>query len=180
MRTIGRYVGPGRTFDGDITVTFAIEDRKALEKLDAYKDADLVIETKKYFEKRSLSANGYFWVLVDKIARVLGSDKDTIYLWLLRESGVFVDLRVRPEAIEDLKRVYRLADAFDEVPGEDGMVDVRCYIGSSHYDTKEMAYLIDRTVEEARLLNIDTWTEDEIQQVLSVWGGRNDSKRNDT
>lgn len=170
MRTIGKYVGPGRTIEGNLTITFEVEDDyKALENLKGYAGAELVIETKKYHEKRSLSANGYFWALVGKIAVALGSDKETIYLWLIKYYGVFFDVRVIPEALQMLKDSYRLAEAWDEFPGDDGMVEVRCYVGSSHYDKAQMGYLIDKTVEQAQALNIDTWTPDEVEALLSVW-----------
>lgn len=171
MRTIGRYLGPGRTYEGGLTISFEIdgEDMKALQKLDHIKESDLVIEVKKYFEKRSLDANGYFWKMSTEIAKALGSDKDTVYLMQLRKYGVFFDVRVKEEAVPMLKRTYRLAEAFDEWPHSDGSITVRCYIGSSHYDKKEMARLIDGTVQDAEELNIDTWTPEEIAKLLSVW-----------
>lgn len=167
MRTIGRYAGAGRTVQGELTITFAIDDDiQALEKLENFKGADLIIETQKYYEKKSLNANAYFWVLCTKIAHALNSDKDTVYLLQLSKYGLFIDVMVIPEAVEALRHNYRWVEPM-ETYGD--MVSVRCYIGSSNYDKAEMARLIDGTVQDAKDLNIDTWTRDEIERVLASW-----------
>ena len=180
MRTIGKYAGAGRTIDGKLTVTFEIDDDiKALDKLKGYGDSDLVIETKKYHEKRSLDANGYFWVLCGEIARVIGSTRWDVYLWLLKVNGVSFEVKIKPEAIKALKQEFRLAEAFEEWPDEDGMVRVRCYVGSSHYDKEEFSRLINAAVIEAEKLGIDTWTPDEIASLVADWRGDETEKNKD-
>lgn len=165
MTAKGVFCGASFTLDRKLRLTFEVEgvDLGELDKL----SGPLSIEAKKYREKRSLSANAYFWVLCDKIAKALGSTKETIYLLMLHDAGVFVDLEVIPEAVEMLRRTYR----YTEVLGTDEKVMVRCYIGSSGYDSEEMSHLIDHTVTEAKALGIETLTPDELQEMLSTWKG---------
>ena len=44
--------------------------------------------------------------------------------------------------------------------------------GSSEYDTREMAHLIDGTVEDAKELDIETLPPDEIEKMKAAWGER--------
>lgn len=50
-----------------------------------------------------------------------------------------------------------------------GWTEVYLYIGSSKYNTKEMARLIDYVVEECKPLGIDTMTPDEIERLKAAW-----------
>ena len=42
--------------------------------------------------------------------------------------------------------------------------------GSSEYDTAEMSHFIDRIVEEAKELGIETATPDELERMKQEWG----------
>lgn len=42
--------------------------------------------------------------------------------------------------------------------------------GSSEYDTVEMSHFIDRIVEEAKELGIETATPDELERMKQEWG----------
>lgn len=170
MRTIGRYAGASRSLQGDLIVSFAIQDETAIENIDA--DKDLVIETKRYSEKRSLNANAYFWVLCDKIAQKLNTTKEAIYLMELSRNGVWVDIDVHRDAVPMLKTKFRYTEEFIEDDlGDNPVVTVRCYFGSSHYTKAEMSRLIDGIVQEAKQQGIDTWTPDEISRAIAAWEG---------
>lgn len=84
-----------KTLQGDTVISFRVPDID-LNKIEKLKDKPLDLEIKKHSEKRSLNANAYFWQLCDKIAKKLGSDKDTIYLRQLRSYGVFQDIEIIP------------------------------------------------------------------------------------
>ena len=45
----------------------------------------------------------------------------------------------------------------------------KIYRGSHTYDTKEMSYLIDGTVEEAKEHGIETMTPDELERMKQSW-----------
>lgn len=170
--------GLSKNLNGDLIISFAVDDNPALiEDYEKLKDSKVVLEVKKYHDKRSLDANAYFWQLCDKIARVLGSNKDTIYLMMLKEAGVFADVDVKKDAVEMLTRIYRICEVMQEYDVVDSVYEdavtyctVRCYFGSHLYDTSEMAHLINHTVNQAQELGIDTITPDEQAHMLSLWG----------
>lgn len=167
MHTIGRFVTAGRTIEGDLSITLAVDDTE-LQEIDKLKDTDLVIDIKKYREKRSLNANAYFWKLCDLIAKKLGSDKDTIYLLQLSKYGVFVDIDIHRDALPALRDKFRYVEDFDDgYTGEH--TTARCYFGSSQYDKKEMSELIEGTVTDAHDLGIETYTDEEINSLIENW-----------
>jgi len=150
-------------------VSFTIDE----QDINLEKDIDYVIDIQKHNEKRSLNANAYFWKLCDMIAKKVGSDKDTIYLLQLSKYGVFVDVDITKEALPGLQQKFR----YIEILEEDYLCEyldrlpVRCYFGSSHYDSKEMSELITGTVTDAHDLGIETWTDEEIENLLKNWKG---------
>lgn len=167
MRTIGRYESASRNMKGELIISFAVKDEEVIEKLE--KDKELVIETKLYKEKRSLNANAYFWVLCEKIARVLGTTKEAVYIMQLSHWGVWLDVQIQKSDLPELKRQFRYVQDMTE-PFSD-ISFARCYLGSSTYDTAQMSRLIEGTVQDAKELNIDTWTPEEIARVLASWKG---------
>ena len=94
--------------------------------------------------------------------------KEAVYLLMLREAGQFTDLEIRSDAVPMLQRVYRYTEVLGE---EEGRAMVRCYLGSSGYNTEEMARLIDHTVDEAQALGIETMTPDELEHMKQTWKG---------
>lgn len=166
MRAKGTFCGESWTRDRRLRLTFEVEgvDTEQLDSL----TGPLDIEVKHWRERRTLSANAYFWVLCQEIAERTRSTKEAVYLLMLRDAGQFVDLEVAKEATQMLQRVYR----YTEVLGEDeGRAVVRCYMGSSGYDTEEMSHLIDHTVDEAQALGIETMTPDELEHMKQTWKG---------
>lgn len=170
IHTLGDYKGASRDLEGNLIISFCInDDLKLIEKLEKLKDEELTIEVDKFRSKRSLNANAYFWKLCDQIARALGSDKDTIYLLQLSKYGIFEDVRVIKEAEEHIRNAFRYVDDLTE--GDSEYKDLRCYIGSSQYNTKEMSDLINGTVNDAKDLGIDTWSKEELDALVKAWKG---------
>ncbi len=181
MHTTGRFLRTSIE-NGRLVVSFIVnnEDKVLMELADLQDAEKLQIDAKKYREHRSLDANSYCWQLIDKIAKRLGVDKWTWYLHCIREYGVFQDVKIKPEAISALQRYFRYIEPFDDGYGantddsegnEEDMVMVRCYFGSSKYDSKEMSDLIEGVVREAQELGIETLTPEEQARLLSVWRG---------
>lgn len=170
MRIRGTFNSITYDLEGNPLLSFKVEeDSNTLKKIADLKEHELVVDVQKFHEKRSLNANAYLWQLLDKMAKVLKSDKDTVYLLQLRTYGVFTDLQVVPGAIDRLKEVFRLVEEFEG--GSDDLITVRCYYGSSMYDKKEMSDLIDGTVRDANDLGIETISKEEIQYLIDNWEG---------
>ncbi|MCQ2369237.1 MAG: hypothetical protein MJ007_02035 [Paludibacteraceae bacterium] len=165
IHTLADFVGASKDLEGNVIAHFVI-DGDVLPKLDELKDDELVLEVDKYYKKRSLNANAYFWKLCDMIAKALGTDKDTVYLLELSTYGVFVDIEIVKQALPTLQKEFRHTQIIDE---DDTTAYVRCYIGSSHYNSKEMAELINGTVSDAHDIGIETWTQAEIDNLIENW-----------
>lgn len=137
---------------------------KAGKKLDA--------EIKVYRNRRSTDANAYMWVLLSKIADVLHADKDEVYLNMLERYGTFTHIVVKPGVADRVKAEWRTVRELGEVTinGQTG-IQLQCYFGSSTYNTKEMATLIDGVVSECKEMEIETMTPDELLVLKNTWGG---------
>ena len=132
---------------------------------------DLDIEIKKHREKRSLNANAYCWVLLQKLAEKLNTSKDEVYLEMLQRYGQFTHLVVKPNVVDKVKEEWRTCRELGEVTvnGKKG-IQLQCYFGSSTYNTKEMATFIDGIISECKELGIETATPFELERMKSEWG----------
>lgn len=140
----------------------------------------LAVSITKWRERRSLTANAYYWVLVSKIAEAAGMSNARAHNMLLRSYGVpetiggQLTIAMLPVEAEDeiLEReLYHLKPTSKTKVGKDGQI-FRAYIllkGSSDYDSKEMARLIDGTVEEAKMLGLETLPEEEIERMMAAY-----------
>lgn len=147
----------------------------AVKDLDPDKLLDVTIETHK--EKRSLNANSYMWLLCDEIAQILHDTKVNIYLDAIHEVGIWRDFHNQTE--EDAKSLITawgmigtgwFAERLDYEP--DGVhVCMRAYYGSSVYNTKQMARLIDYVVDKALACDIEPMTPKELSLLKEAWHG---------
>ena len=152
-------------------VTFEInEDITA--SIDKIRDKMLNLTAKIHREKRSLDANAYAWVLMQKIAEAIHTDTWSVYLMMLeRYSPVFTHIIVRPEAVERVMGEWRTVKVLGpiQVNGSSG-IQLQCYFGSSTFDSKEMASFIDGIVSECKEMGIETLPPDEIERMRREWG----------
>lgn len=163
------------TFDREgnnkITLTAFSDCRNEFDDL-ANEEVSVVI--KKYRKKRSLSANAYCWVLIDKIAQVTGRPKSEIYREEIRDIGgvsktVCCRVNDAPSIVNFWKK-NGLGWQTEELDSKiEGCVCLVLYAGSSVYDTKQMSVLIDHLVEDCRSLNIETLPPDELERMLGRW-----------
>jgi len=164
-----------KTLQGDTVISFRVPDID-LEKIEKLKDKPLDLEIKKHSEKRSLNANAYHWKLCSMIASKLGTDKDTIHEWLIRDTNYFSIIDCREEAVDMIKSRFRYVDEIESYvietdEGYSWYKQLRIYKGSSEYNTKEMSELVEKTVEDAKSLGIETWSDEELAYTLSMWEG---------
>ena len=121
-------------------------------------------------EKRSLTANAYAWALIGKIADTLRTDKDAVYLQMLARYGQSEIVTVREDV--PWQKIFRYADKIGTgvVKGRT-FTHVRVYRGSSEYDSREMAVLIDGIIDEANSLGIETLPPEEVARLKERWTG---------
>lgn len=123
--------------------------------------------------KRSLSANAYAWVLMDKLASKLGCSKIDVYREQVRVYGTFQPLTMRKNALSRFQEVWSvngigwIVQPLDE--GKD-FVEVLAYPGTSTYTTAEMARFIDGLVSECREQGIETMEPGRLKSLVEEWG----------
>ena len=141
---------------------------------------ELELTVKPYKPKRSLSANAYLWVLVGKLADKTGLPPDEIYRNAIRAVGISQLMVVNARAVSTIDHVWQayglgwFTERVDE--DKDGEVILRCYYGSSSYDRKQMAALIDYIVQDCKAMGIETLTEQELSLLCDRWEADNGKK----
>lgn len=127
-------------------------------------DREKLYEVREYKQKRSLTANAYFWVLINEIANVTKLSKDEIHLQMLKEYGQNEVFSIRSDI--DVSRYLKYYEEIGKgkVNGKE-FTHYRVFKGSSEMDSREMAILIDGVVQEAEQLGIPTLTPNEIARL---------------
>jgi len=133
-------------------------------------------ELKAHREQRSLEANAYMWKLLKEISGVVGNiTKEEVYRRAIYDAGKFDFVLLKAEAVETFIHNWNsrglgwIAEKTDIKVND--YQQVICYYGSSVYNTKEMSTLLDFVVNEAKELDIDTRTPDEIAKMEALWQG---------
>jgi len=163
----GRIKDLGYGLGGDLTLTLSLPRHHA-EDLKALVDVDVAVDVKKWRNKRSLSANAYCWVLITQIAQSMTPpmNKEEVYVEMLKRYGQGGFISIQADKAGDVTRAfdYYVQKGEGEVNGKK-FLHYMVYVGSSKYNTKEMATFISGIVEEAKDLGIETLTPDEIARL---------------
>lgn len=124
---------------------------------------------------RSLDANAYCWVLLDRLAAHYGISKQEVYRQEIRNiGGVSEVLCLQEKAADAFCKGWErnglgwMADK--GVSKLKGCVNVTVWYGSSTYDTEQMSRLIDAIVEDCKAVGIETMTPAELDALVSRWG----------
>jgi len=141
-------------------------------------DADL----KPHREKRSLDANAYFWVLAGKLSAVFTESAkkkvspDDVYRSYVRDIGDnFEIVPVREDRIDAWNSLWcsghigRMTEDLGQCRNAKGYRNIRSYIGSSDYDGRQMARLIDLVVDDCRAQGIETLPPDKLDAMKLDW-----------
>lgn len=143
-------------------------------------DREKLFEVKEHKEKRSLNANAYFHVLVNKIAKATHQSAIEVKNDMIRDYGFYdylpngeINLTIKSKDFDYRKSETEHLEPFpnNEITDKKGRVFLAYIVkrGSHTYNTQEMAHLIDGTVYEAKELNIETLPEAELQRIKEMW-----------
>lgn len=132
-----------------------------------------VMNIAEYRARRSLDANAYAWLLLDKLAKKLNSTKELIYLEIIKKVGAFEIIPIKEEAVDEWARKWNAKGLgwVSEIIGESkfrGYVNTINYFGSSVYNTKEMYELINEIVFLCKENDIETMTPDELAKLKGL------------
>lgn len=171
MKFKGRLVDHVMLANGEQRLT--IQTKDDLRGLyDQLHDHDVAADVRRYRLPRSLDANAYFHLLVNRIAATVGSSDDDVKRELVvkygtietDENGSTIGAMLPAGADVDRFHPYTRCFKSMELNGK----QYRCYLFYKHtrdLDSAEMSRLIDGTVSEAKQLGIETMTPDQIREL---------------
>ena len=172
---IGRLKDCLPLMGGEWVISFVTRENPG-QVFDDLKDIPVRVEIKKAANHRSLSANNYAWMLIDKIAEVTGFSVTEVYRNAIREIGGVSDYYgMKAEAYESFCEIWtrgHLGRQVEIIPcsTQAGWINVRAWKGSSDFDSIQMSRLIDSLVQEAEAQGIPTVPESEVERMVSRWG----------
>ena len=152
-------------------ITLRVADRTYLnsEFLD-WRELDLSL--KEFKPRRSLNANAYMWALIGKIAEAMRISQDEVYHKVLCDYGTFDTdggvtqiLSIRADA-KLTGWLYTHTKPIKTVDLEGKKFTHYALIkGSSDYNTREMSFLLDGVIYEAKELGIEVMTSEELERL---------------
>lgn len=142
---------------------------------------EAVWDVKKHTAKRSLSANGYYWTLIGKMADALRMPKPEVHNRMLRAYGQVQGIAGRLVTVtipdtEEAEKQTLMAESYHVKPtsqvklGTKGQM-FRTYVmlkGSHELNTQEFSVLLDGTVSEAKQIGIETLTPIELEAMYAA------------
>ncbi|MCD7927330.1 MAG: hypothetical protein LUF80_00470 [Oscillospiraceae bacterium] len=157
-----------------VWVALRVEGRPRACELAAAVDKPCTVTVKPRRKRRSLDANAYLWVLLDKLAAALSLPKTEIYRSMIREiGGNSATVCAVDAAVDSIREAWGhngLGWISDTLPSKiEGCTNVVLYYGSSTYDTRQMSRLIDMAVQECKAQGIETMPPEELQSLMEAW-----------
>ena len=109
-----------------------------------------------------------------KLARKLHTTAEEVYRMYISDTGNYEILPIKTEAVEHWQKIWSgkglgwICDTIGESKLQ-GYTNVRCFYGSSVYNSKEMAHLIDLIIDDCKEQDIETMTPNEIERLKREW-----------
>ena len=152
-------------------------DTKQLDIIEELKnDEKLNISLKKYRKHRSLNANSYFWKLLQELCELAEIDTVEEYKRRIKELGIFRQFKIEKDNIKTFEKMWTAQGIawFCEIAdttyiGDTEFKIINAYYGSSSYNSKQMARLIDGVVQDCKVYGIETKPQAEIDSLLKEW-----------
>ena len=151
---------------------------KAMSVVRKHKDKLYDLEVKEHRKKRSLDANAYAWVLINKLADVMRIPPTEVYRQAIQDiSGNSEILPVREDAVEQFKQAWTHNGigwmcrdmGKSKIPGYHNLM---VYYGSSVYSVQQMNALIENLRQDCIALDIEVMTPDKLSLLMEEWEGR--------
>ena len=148
---------------------------KAMSIVRNHKDKLYDLEVKEHRKKRSLDANAYAWVLINKLAEAMRSAPIEVYRQAIQNvGGNYEVIPIKEEAADHFKQVWEAQGlgwpCMDMGKSKlQGFRNLRAYYGSSTFSVSQMQVFIDNLVQDCRALNIETLTPDKLALLMEEW-----------
>lgn len=148
--------------------------KEELSRLNSTKTYEVTIKESK--KKRSLNANAYLWVLIDKLSAVVGVPPEDVYRQFIPDVGGNCQvIPIEEDLVDEFCEMWckghigRIAEDWGACRNTPGYHNVRVYKGSSDYDTEQMSRIIQLAVDACKEYNIETMTPNEIARMVDLW-----------
>lgn len=152
------------SFNFDNTINLSVVAPKCVKneilalKQDVLYDVKVTIHK----NKRTKTQNSYMWELIGELANVNGMGNIEMYQHYIREYGQYEIIPIKNEAVSKFISNWvghGLGWYAEELKESkiNGYTNVVAYYGSSTYNTKEMARLLDGIIQDCEQLGIATY-----------------------
>lgn len=130
-------------------------------------DAEKLYEIKEKKSKRSLTANAYYWSLLNQLSTVLRLNNDACHFLMLQRYGQYEVISVRSDI--DLQGYFKYYKEIGHgtVHGK-GFCHYKIYKRSSEMDSKEFSVLLDGLISECEEQGIPVLTPDEVARLKYI------------
>jgi hypothetical protein len=167
-------------FDFNSVSSFNFHMPSLLNFISQLKEGEYTLKVEKKRKRRSLNANAYLWEMCNQLAIELTKDgqvytKEDIYRNAIKCCGIYKDFAgLSVKDADTLRHAWEmlgtgwLTEQVDYMPDGENVI-VRCYYGSSQYNTKQMSRIIDHIVQDCKSVGIDVMTEQERSLLLQEW-----------
>ena len=141
------------------------------------REVDFDITVERHRGKRSLTANAYYWTLIDALADYMDLPKPVVHNMMLRDYGhkeiidgdnlaIFL-----PDTEETEKEALRRTN-IHLMPTSVVKGEKRAYLvlkNSSDMNSREFAALLDGVISEARQVGIETLSDEEFERIMKAY-----------
>lgn len=145
-----------------------VEVNNALNALQRGSAVDMSFKTVR--KARSTDANALMWHCLTEIATALRADKWEIYKLMLSRYTAGIPITCKLDAVDRLEKTYRECERLGDVyVGGEKRAMLMLYVGSSQFDSKEMAHFIDCLIDEMREMGLATPTPERTREVIEAY-----------
>ena len=132
------------------------------------------VTIKEFRKKRSLDANAYAWVLMNKLADKLNMGVRDLYRHYIPDIPEISQVVCVPtEAVEKLQSGWEhngIGWCSDTLKSKlPGCTNVVLYYGSSTFDQKQMGVLLDLIVADCKQVGVEYLTPEELERLKGEW-----------
>ena len=151
---------------------------KAMALIKGLMNRQYTLEIKQFRNKRSLDANQKMWALINEMSTMIKLTPEEIYQGYIPDVGN--NYRVFPVKPEDINEfaadwcnghIGRMVEDMGPCRLRDlrGYHNLRCYKGSSEYDTQTFSRLLELVMQDCTQLGIETMSERERSLLMEEW-----------
>ena len=132
-------------------------------------DNEKIYEIKEKKQRRSLTQNAYYWVLLHQLASVMRLDNDSCHFLMLQRYGVYEVVSIQSGI--NLKGFFKYYEPIGKgtVSGKE-FTHYKIYKPSSQMDSKEFSELLNGLVDECEEQGIVTLTKSELENLKFIEG----------